>query len=100
MCPIKESASDSFIAAFHMRIVPSCDPEMMRWPSGENATEKTGDMYIVNGPASVSPVVAFHTQIVPSCELETMRWPSGENATNCVCPVNRPASLSPVLAFH
>src|SRR6266702_3356841 len=75
----------------------------MRWPSGENATDKTESVCPVNRLASVSPVVAFHTRIVPSCEHETMRWPSGENATDStksVCPVNGPASVSPVVAFH
>src|SRR6266702_3456808 len=72
----------------------------MRWPSGENATERIED---VNVSASVSPVVAFHRRIVPSAEPETTRWPSGENATDVtasVCPVNGPASVSPVVAFH
>src|SRR6266702_3724170 len=76
---------------------------MMRWPSGENPTDKTPDVCPVNGPATVSPVVAFHTIIVRSSELETMRWPSGENPTEKttdVCPVNGPVSVSPVVAFH
>src|SRR6266702_1101440 len=75
----------------------------MRWPSGENATDRTKDVCPVNGPDSVSPVVAFHTRIVPSREPETMRRPSGENATDTtesVCPGNGPASVSPVVAFH
>src|SRR6266702_1955805 len=75
----------------------------MRWPSGENATDKTSDVCPVNELASVSPVVAFHTRIVSSSKPETMRWPSGENATDRtsdVCPVNGPASVSPVVAFH
>src|SRR6266702_461452 len=75
----------------------------MRWPSGENATDKTEYVCLVKGPASVSPVVAFQTRLVPSNEPETTRWPSGENATDKtkdVCPVNVPASVSPVVAFQ
>src|SRR6266702_4351672 len=77
----------------------------MRWPSGENATDKTKDVcpLAVNGPATSSPVVAFHIRIVRSTEPETKRWPSGENATDrteSVCPVNVPATSSPVVAFH
>src|SRR6266571_4603335 len=80
MRPINGPASVSPIVAHHIRIVPSFEPETMRWPSGENATDTTEDVCTVNGPASVSPVVAFHTRIVPSLEPETMRWPSGESA--------------------
>src|SRR6266702_656810 len=86
------------VVAFHRRIVPSCEPETMRWQSGENATDQTEDICPVNGPAAVSPVVAFHTRIVRSSEPETMCWPFGENATEqtaSVCPVNGPAAVSP-----
>src|SRR6266702_2388966 len=75
----------------------------MCWPSGENATDLTGPVCPVNGPASVSPVAAFHTRIVPLEERETMRRPSGKNATDQtgdVCPLNGPASVSPIVVFH
>src|SRR6266702_3331015 len=84
-------------------LFPSFEPETMRWPSGESATELIPCVCPVNGPPSVSPVVAFQTRIVPSEEPDTMRWPSCENATDMtqsVCPVNGPASVSPVVAFH
>src|SRR6266702_436047 len=91
VCPVNGPAAVSPVIALHTRIVPPCEPETMRWPSGENAKDMTGCLCPVNGPAAVSPVVAFHTRIVPPCELETMRWPSGKNATDmteCVCPEN------------
>src|SRR6266702_2118311 len=75
----------------------------MRWPSGENATDKTEDLWIANGPATFSPTVAFHTRILPSPEPETMCWLSGENATDLTRPPgpeNGPATISPAVAFH
>src|SRR6266478_4182698 len=88
-CSVK-STSFSFLGfhfvIFDIRIVPSFEPETMWWPSGENATDRTGSVCPVKGPATVSPVVAFHTRIVPSVEPETMWWPSGENATDSTEP--------------
>jgi hypothetical protein len=54
----------------------------MRWPSGENATDRINPVCPVKGPAAVFPVMAFHTRNVPSYEPETMCWQSGENATD------------------
>src|SRR6266567_296075 len=91
------------IVTFDSRIVRSCEPETMCWPSGENDTDLTQSVCPVKGPAAVSPVMAFHTRIVPSSEPETMCWPSGENATDLtqsVCPVKGPVAVSPVMAFH
>src|SRR6266702_3995689 len=89
MHPINGPASFSPVVVFHTQIAPSREPETMRLPSGENATEKTENPCPVNGPVSVSPVVAFHTQIVPSREPETMRWPFGENATDVTVATQR-----------
>ena len=75
----------------------------MRWPSGENATDKTELVCRVKGPTAVSLVMAFHTRIVWSYEPETTCWPSGENATDnteFMCPVKGPAAVSPVMEFH
>src|SRR6266702_3101543 len=64
--PVNGPASVSPVIAFHMRIVRSFEPETMRWPPRENATDLTESVCPVNGPASISPVVAFHTRIVRS----------------------------------
>jgi hypothetical protein len=80
----------------------SKEPEMMFWPSGENA-ELTYSMCPVKGPATISPVMEFYTRIVSSEEPEMMCWSSGENATDetqLVSPVKGPAVVSPVMTFH
>src|SRR6266702_2110547 len=86
VCPVNGPASASPVVVFHIRIVPSHEPETIHWPSGEKATDQTEPVYPVNGLASVSPVVAFQTRIVPLEEPETMRWPSGESAMERTTP--------------
>jgi len=41
VCPVKGPASVSPVVAFHTRIFPSEELEMMRWPSGESEIELT-----------------------------------------------------------
>ncbi len=69
------------VMAFNVRIDPRSD-EMMRWSSGENATDPTESTCPVNGLGAVPPLETFHTRIVRSPEPETTRLPSGENATD------------------
>jgi hypothetical protein len=76
---MKAPATVSPVMAFHTRIVQSCEPETMCWPSGENATNMTQSVCPVKGPATVSPVMAFHTRIALSRKPEMMYWPSDEN---------------------
>ena len=59
----------------------------MRLPSGENATDKTENLW----PSSTfctSPVDESHTRTELSDEPETMRLPLGENATAIPFPDN------------
>ena len=91
------------LSAFHTRIVLSREPETIRLPSGENATEKTQSVWPLNGPEMISPLSTLHTRIVQSSEPETLRLPSGENATDdteAVWPLNGPEMTSPLAAFH
>src|SRR6266567_140600 len=110
------------VVTFHTRIVQSYEPETIHCPSGEKATELTGDVCPVNGVPSISPVVTFHTRlvlspkpvngllsicpvdtfhtpIVPSVEPETICCPSGEketDVTSLMCPISGFPSICPV----
>ena len=58
----------------------SHDPEIIREPSGENATDKTGSLCPRRVVIAV-PVFASQSRTVQSCDPEAIRVPSGENAT-------------------
>ena len=96
----------------HTRSVPSPDAEARREPSGEYATESTGDpvdldrgMLAGVAPASVAtsaPVAASHTRTVLSNDAEASHKPLGEYATDStdlVWPASV-ATTAPVDASH
>jgi len=64
-----------------MRIVLSAEPETIRLPSSENATDITELVWPSKGPDTVWPVAAFQMRIVLSPEPDATSSPSGENAT-------------------
>lgn len=64
-----------------MRMVQSLEPDTMKQPLGENATELTEPVCPVIGRASGRPVRVSITQILQSLEPDITRMPSGENAT-------------------
>ena len=66
--------------ASHVRTDTSEEPETMRVPSVENATEVTESVWPFR-VASCAPVKASHTRTDLSSEPETMRVPSVENPT-------------------
>ena len=71
-------------------MLPISEPDTIRFPSGENATEKTTSEWAPNGPVMVSPDWASQTRTVPSYEPDTIHFPFGENAaehTSAECPV-------------
>src|SRR6188768_1363276 len=64
----------------HIRIDLSSEPETMRIPSVENATEVTESVWPFSTLSSL-PVDVSHTRTDLSLEPETMRVPSVEKAT-------------------
>ena len=64
--PFKGPTTSSPVSASHTRIVLSSEPETMRRPSGENATDLTQSLWPFKGPTTSSPVSASHTRIVLS----------------------------------
>src|SRR6267154_391610 len=87
LCPVRGARSGSLVSASHNRIVVSSDPDTMRLPSGENATELTQLSCPVRGARSGSPVSASHNRMVLSYDPDTMRLPSGENAADVTSPL-------------
>jgi len=90
-------------AASHNRIVLSLEPETMRVPSGENATDETQPECPCRGLPMAVPDAASHNRIVLSPEPETMCVPSGENATDetqSECPCRGSPMAVPDAASH
>jgi len=80
------------------QIVPSQEPEMIRFPLGKNATELMLSVCPLNG---LDTVPASQTWIAWPRELETMRLPSEMIATEVtvlVRPLNGLGNTSPVSA--
>ena len=77
------------VSASQRRIVPSREPDTIRDPSGENATERTQLECPLSGLPMASPVSASQRRMVLSHEPDTIRDASGENwteNTSLPCP--------------
>jgi hypothetical protein len=70
-----------------MRTVLSDEPDAIRLPSGEKATDKTQPVCPVNGWPSGAPVSESQMRTVLSDEPDAIRLPSGEKATDETKPV-------------
>src|SRR6266550_4824765 len=68
------------VEASHTHTDWSDEPETMRVPSAEKATERTGAVWPLSTFSS-APVEASHTRTDMSCEPETMCVSSVEKAT-------------------
>jgi len=77
--------------AFQIRIVLSYEPDMIRLPSGENATDSTQPLWPSSLRTSL-PDLASQIWTVLSPEPDTIWLLSGENATDLTEPV-WPSSL-------
>jgi hypothetical protein len=69
------------VLASHSRTVPTSDPDTIRVPSGENATDVIDKERRVNTEAQM-PVLQSQSRTVPSSDPDTISVPPGENATD------------------
>ena len=109
--PLRGAPMDLPVSASHTLIVPSLEPDRMRRPSGEYATEVTSLVGaecdgLTEAPPGLSTLefsAADHIRIVLSSEQDTMWRLSGEKLTALtasLCPANGPPSTSNVAKSH
>src|SRR5258706_7851906 len=88
VCPSRGLPTAAPVPVCQIRMVQSSDPEMMRWPLGEGATDVNPSVCPSRILLTAAPVSASQIRMVRSTDPDMMCSPSGEYAmdhTHKVC---------------